>query len=91
MLKIRLRQQGARNSKTYRLVVTDAKKPRDGAYIECVGSYAPQSKEEKNAQLNEERLCHWIGQGAELTESAESLVKRYAPAAYKLRREQKAK
>ncbi len=89
MLKIRLRQQGARNSKKYRLVVTDAKAPRDGAYKECVGHYDPQSKEEQNAKLDEERLCYWIGKGAMLSEKAEALVKSYAPAAYKLRREQK--
>ena len=87
MLKIRFRQQGSRNSKTYRLVATDSRSPRDGKYLENLGWYLPQSPEEKNAELNEERLCYWIEKGAVLTEKAKSLVKRYAPKAYKTLRE----
>lgn len=88
MLKIRLRQQGAKGRRTYRMVVVDAKTPRDGKYLENLGWYAPQ--DEKNAELNEERLCYWISKGAMVTEKVGSLIKRYAPAADKLRRGQKA-
>lgn len=82
MLRIRLRQQGSRNHKTYRLVVMDAKKPRDGKYLDNLGWYAPQ--DEKTAELNEERLCYWIGKGAQMSEKVGSLVKAHAPAAHKM-------
>ena len=91
MLKIRFRQQGSRNSKKYRLVATDCRKKRDGAYLDNLGWYSPQSPDEKNAELNEERLLHWIGQGAVVSEKAKALIKRCAPAAYKLIREKAAK
>lgn len=91
MLKIRLRQQGSRNRKTYRLVATDSRSKRDGKYVENLGYYVPQSPDEKNAELNEGRLCYWIGQGAAVSERAASLIKRYAPGAYKLLHEKAAK
>ena len=87
MLKIRFRQQGSRNNKTYRLVATDSRSPRDGKYLKNLGWYLPQSPNEKNAELDEEGLCDLIKNGAVLTEKAKSLVKRYAPKAYKMLRE----
>lgn len=78
MLKIRLFQAGRLNRLHYRLVVTDAKSPRDGEYIEKVGSYNPH-QEGDNVKIQEDRLSYWIGKGAMLTEKAEALVKRAAP------------
>lgn len=77
-LKIRLRSQGRRNHIVYRLVLTDARNPRDGKYIEMLGSYDPHIKEE-NAKVDAERVLFWINHGAELTLKAKSLVKRVAP------------
>ena len=77
-LKIRLRSQGRRNHTVYRLVLTDVRSPRDGKYIELLGSYDPYV-EENGVKVNQERTLYWLKQGAALTERAASLVKRAAP------------
>lgn len=78
MLKVRLHQKGRLNRKYYRLVVTDAKSPRDGKYIEMVGSYNPH-QEGENATIQQDRLSYWLKKGAKLTEKAKALVKRTVP------------
>lgn len=77
-LKIRLRQQGKTNRQTYRLVVTDIRCPRDGKYLEMLGWYNPFAAE-NNSHLHVERIQHWMGLGAKLTPSAETLLARVAP------------
>lgn len=77
-VKIRLRQQGRKNRQTFRLVVTDIRNPRDGKYLETLGSYDPH-RAQNNLQLNSERLTYWLSKGAELSPSAEKLVKGVAP------------
>lgn len=76
---IRLRQHGTKNAKTYRLVLTDRNTPRDGKYIEKLGWYIPQLTDDKNLFVQTERVEHWLNQGAEITDNALALVKRYAP------------
>lgn len=79
-LKIRLRQQGRNNRPFYRLVVADCRSPRDGKYVEAIGWYNPfASKTEQEFSLDAERAQHWLNQGAILTESAQSLIKKTAP------------
>ena len=79
-LKIRLRRQGRTNRPFYRLVVTQVTTRRDGKYIEALGWYDPLVTEvEKGIQLDEQRLQHWLEQGAQFTEGAVSLVARRAP------------
>ncbi len=79
-LKIRLRQQGRKNRISYRLVVIDSRNPRDGRYVESVGWYNPiETDPDKVLCIHEDRVQHWLDQGAQLTEKAESLVKRAAP------------
>ena len=79
-LKIRLRQQGRNNSRSYRLVITESRAPRDGKYIEMIGFYNPSDTDpERGMTINKERLQHWIAQGAEMTEKVRSLAKRAAP------------
>jgi small subunit ribosomal protein S16 len=79
-LKIRLRQQGQINRPFYRIVVTDGRAPRDGKYLEAVGWYNPfESETEKGIHVDGARVQHWLGLGAQLTESAESLVLKVAP------------
>lgn len=78
-LKIRLRQQGRRNSLKYRLVLADSRSPRDGKYIETLGHYDPALESGQDINVLPERISYWIGKGAELTEKAESLIKRAAP------------
>ena len=77
-VKIRLRQQGRKNRQTFRLVVTDIRNPRDGKYLETLGSYDPHSAK-LNLRLNTERLNYWLSKGAELSPSAERLVNNVAP------------
>lgn len=79
-LKIRLRQQGRTNYSVYRLVVTDSRSPRDGKYIEMLGWYNPvEAEDDKKISVKADRIQHWLNLGAQLTESAESLVKKTAP------------
>jgi small subunit ribosomal protein S16 len=77
-LKIRLRRQGRKNSPFYRLVVTEVTTRRDGAYLEALGWYDP-LKAEQNYEFKEDRIQHWLDNGAQLTESVEALVARGAP------------
>lgn len=81
-VKIRLRQQGRANRQTYRLVACDTHVKRDGVYLENLGWYDPFLKE-KNAEVNEERVLHWLNLGAIMTEEAKSLIARTAPGAIK--------
>lgn len=77
-VKIRMRQQGRKNRQTFRLVVTDIRNPRDGKYVETLGSYDPHRKE-NNFTLNSERLVYWLSKGAVLSDRAETMVKKVAP------------
>lgn len=77
-LKIRLRQQGRTNRQTYRLVVTDIRNPRDGKYLEMIGWYNPFSHT-NDSQISIERINYWVGQGAEISLSAQNLIARIAP------------
>ena len=77
-VKIRMRQQGRTNHKTYRLVACDTHVKRDGKYLDNLGWYNPHLKE-NNAKLDEEKLLHWINLGAEMSEEAKSLIARTAP------------
>lgn len=87
-LMIRLRQQGARNARKYRLVVMAKDSPRDGKYIEKVGFYNPLSKDE-DGTIEAARIDHWLSQGAVLSENAEALIRRKAPEIMKKYDEQK--
>jgi small subunit ribosomal protein S16 len=85
-LKIRLRQQGRNNRPFYRLVLTDVRAPRDGKYLEALGWYNPfESELDKHLFLNAERIQFWLNTGAELSERAEALVARAAPAIIRAR------
>ena len=79
-LKIRLRQQGRTNRPFYRLVVTDSRYPRDGKYLEALGWYNPIEAElEKMLSIKVDRIQHWLGVGAQLTDKAASLIAKSAP------------
>ena len=79
-LKIRLRQQGRNNRPFYRFVLTDVRAPRDGKYLEALGWYNPFEAElDKSISLDAERVKYWLGLGAQLSESAQSLVAKIAP------------
>ena len=89
-VKIRLRKQGRTHRPFYRLVATDVRNPRDGRCVEILGWYNPFGTEpETNLNVKEDRIHYWIGQGAVLSERAESLIARAAPAIVKKLHEKK--
>ena len=65
-LKIRLSRGGAKKRPFYRVVVADSRKPRDGRFIERIGSYNPMVPKDHPERfvINEERAKHWLGVGA---------------------------
>ncbi len=65
-LKIRLARGGAKKRPYYRVVIADVRSPRDGRFIEKVGTYNPLLKKDdaNRVTLNEERIKHWLGHGA---------------------------
>jgi small subunit ribosomal protein S16 len=69
-LKIRLARAGAKKRPYYRIVVADSKSPRDGRYIEKLGTYNPLLPRDSNerVKLVEERVKHWISVGAQPTD-----------------------
>jgi small subunit ribosomal protein S16 len=69
-LKIRLARAGAKKRPYYHIVIADSRSPRDGRFIEKVGSYDPMLPAEHadRVRLQSERLQHWLGNGAVATE-----------------------
>ena len=69
-LKIRLARAGAKKRPYYRIVVADSKSPRDGRYIEKIGTYDPLLPKgpPERVKLVEERVKHWLGHGAQPTD-----------------------
>jgi small subunit ribosomal protein S16 len=72
-VKIRLMRVGKKKQPTYRIVVADGRKPRDGRFIEILGQYAPR-EEPSIVNLNNERALHWLNNGAQPTETAAKLL-----------------
>jgi small subunit ribosomal protein S16 len=80
-LKIRLRAQGRNNRETYRLVLADSRSPRDGKYIEMLGWYNPfESVPERTLLVKADRVQHWLDLGAQMSDNAEALIRKAAPA-----------
>ncbi|MBZ9711827.1 30S ribosomal protein S16 [Deinococcus multiflagellatus] len=75
MVKIRLSRFGSTHNPHYRIVVTDARRPRDGGYIESLGYYDPRKTTENYLKVDAERAAHWIAQGAQPTNTARRLLK----------------
>ena len=68
MVKIRLRRMGAKKAPYYRIVVADSRSPRDGRFIEEIGTYDPLSESEK-LKVDLERAKYWIANGAQPTDT----------------------
>ena len=73
---IRLRRDGAKNSPYYRIVVADKHSPRDGKFLELIGTYDPKKKTE-NSTIKLARADHWIKNGAKPSDTLHSMIKRY--------------
>src|SRR5438045_5360656 len=72
---IRLRREGALNRPYFKIVVTDKRSPRDGKFIEIVGTYDPK-KAGNNSTLKLDRIEHWISKGAQPSDTVRSLIKK---------------
>ena len=82
MVKIRLTRGGAKKRPFYHIIVTDSRSARDGRNIERLGFYNPiAAGSEKRVELNMDRLNHWVGQGAQMTDKVADLAKQAAKAA----------
>lgn len=74
MVKIRLRRMGAKKKPFYRIVVADARSPRDGRFIEEVGFYNPMGP--KEVKIDADKAKKWLSTGAQPTEVVKSLFKK---------------
>lgn len=79
-VKIRLTRTGANRDNNFRVVATDTRNPRDGRFIEILGWYDPKKKG-VNFGLKLDRIDHWKNNGAIVSETVRSLLKRNARAA----------
>jgi small subunit ribosomal protein S16 len=73
MVKIRLRRVGSKNKPSYRIVVADARAPRDGTFIEKIGNYNPLT-DPSTIVIDEEKALKWLGHGAQPTEAVAKLL-----------------
>ena len=74
MVKIRLRRMGAKKAPFYRIVVADSRYPRDGRFIEEIGTYDP-LKNPSVINVNADRALEWIRTGAQPTDTVKKLLK----------------
>ncbi len=74
-VSIRLRREGAKNRPYYKVVVADSRSPRDGKFIEIIGTYDPK-KPDHNSTLKVDRAEYWIARGAQASDTVRSLIKK---------------
>jgi small subunit ribosomal protein S16 len=75
-VKIRLTRTGGKKNPHYRLVATDSRNPRDGRFIEILGSYDP-TKDAGEAKVNVEAVRKWLSRGAEVSPTVNSLLRKH--------------
>ncbi|MBR5381511.1 MAG: 30S ribosomal protein S16 [Oscillospiraceae bacterium] len=75
MVKIRLHRMGAKKTPYYRIVVADSRCPRDGRFIEELGTYDPLA-DPAAINVNVERAKYWVGTGAQPTDTVRALLKK---------------
>jgi small subunit ribosomal protein S16 len=85
MVKIRLRRVGAKKQPHYRVVIADANAPREGRFIEVIGTYNPRT-DPPEMKIDAERAVYWLGVGAQPTEAVQRMLDKlgivaHAPAA----------
>lgn len=74
-VRIRLSRQGKKKAPFYRLVVADSRAPRDGKFIELIGTYNPML-DPAAITINEDRALYWLGKGASPSDTARGLLKK---------------
>jgi len=80
MVKVRLARAGSKGRPYYHIVVADIQKPRDGRFIEQLGTYDP-AKPETSATLDHDRLAYWTGVGAQVSDRVAKIARELAKAA----------
>ncbi|MCB1172479.1 MAG: 30S ribosomal protein S16 [Leptospiraceae bacterium] len=75
MVRLRLQRLGNKNRPFYRIVAADQRSPRDGRFIEILGTYNPANVRE-DIKLKEDRIKYWLGNGAQPSEKVESILKK---------------
>jgi small subunit ribosomal protein S16 len=75
-----MKRVGAKNSPVFRIVVADSRSPRDGKFIEEIGTYQP-LKKGNNVTMDLERAKYWVGKGAQPSETVASFLKKAEKAA----------
>jgi len=79
MVVIRLARGGAKKRPFFNVVVTDSRSPRDGRFIERLGFYDPKAPQGRESlRIAMDRLSHWQGQGAQVSDTVSRLVKQFA-------------
>lgn len=77
MVKIRLTRKGRTHDAHFRIVVADSRRPRDGKFIEIIGSYHPtRKKEEDQVVVEKERALYWLHNGAQPTDTVRSILRK---------------
>ncbi|MBR0045223.1 MAG: 30S ribosomal protein S16 [Synergistaceae bacterium] len=74
-VRIRLSRQGKKKAPFYRLVVADSRAPRDGKFIELIGTYNPMT-DPAAVTIDEDRALYWLGQGASPSDTARGPLKK---------------
>ena len=82
MVKIRLQRLGAKKRPFYRVVAADSRFPRNGRFIEILGTYNPLSPR-YDVNLKEERVEHWLKKGAQPTDTVKALLHKRKPVSEK--------
>ena len=72
-VKIRLKRMGSKKSPFYRIVVADSRSPRDGRFIETVGTYNP-LVEENQVTIKEDRILEWLSKGAQPSDTVRNIL-----------------
>ena len=79
-VSIRLRREGSKNRPYYRVVVADSRSPRDGKFVEIIGTYDPKQTGQ-NSSFSVERAEYWISKGAQPSDTVRSLIRKQKKAA----------
>ena len=74
--RIRLRRTGRKKLPIYRIVIADKEAPRDGRFIEVIGTYQPKAEDGKQVTLDADKAKAWLAKGATPTDTVESILKR---------------
>ncbi len=72
-VKLRLKRMGSKQKPFYRIVAADSRSPRDGRFIETVGTYNPILKD-NNITVDEEKVAKWVSNGAQPTDTVKNLL-----------------